>query len=50
VNFSPPTGVTLPFFSFGGTSLLITMMEMAIVMSISRQITAKANKQIKNRR
>ena len=50
VNFSPPTGVTLPFFSFGGTSLLITMMEMAIVMSISRQITARANKQIKNRR
>ena len=50
VNFSPPTGVSLPFFSFGGTSLLITMMEMAIVMSISRQITAKANKQIKNRR
>lgn len=50
VNFSPPTGVTLPFFSFGGTSLLITMMEMAIVMSISRQITARANIQIKNRR
>ncbi len=44
VNFSPPTGVTLPFFSYGGTSILIIMMEMAIVMSVSRQISASKNK------
>lgn len=50
VNFAPPTGVTLPFFSFGGTSLLIIMMEMAIVMSVSRQISALSNKNMKTRR
>ena len=40
VNFAPPTGVTLPFFSYGGTSILTIMMEMAIVMSVSRQTSA----------
>ncbi len=32
----PNTGISLPFFSSGGTSLLIIMVEMGIVLSISR--------------
>ena len=32
----PVTGVTLPFLSYGGSSLLITMISMGIVLNISR--------------
>ncbi|GHV13783.1 stage V sporulation protein E [Clostridia bacterium] len=32
----PNTGISLPFFSYGGTSLLMLMAEMGIVLSISR--------------
>ncbi len=32
----PSTGVSLPFFSYGGSSLLILMAEMGVVLNISR--------------
>ncbi|MGM9647932.1 MAG: FtsW/RodA/SpoVE family cell cycle protein [Eubacteriales bacterium] len=32
----PNTGIALPFFSYGGSSLLFLMLEMGIVLSISR--------------
>lgn len=32
----PNTGVTLPFFSYGGTALLILLVEMGVLLSISR--------------
>ena len=32
----PNTGISLPFFSYGGTSLLILLGEMGIMLSISR--------------
>lgn len=32
----PNTGITLPFISFGGTSLFCNLMEVALLMSISR--------------
>ena len=32
----PVTGVTLPFFSYGGSSLIITMISMGIILNISR--------------
>ena len=38
----PNTGISLPFFSYGGTSLLMLIFEMGIVLSISR--TAKLKK------
>jgi cell division protein FtsW len=32
----PSTGVSLPFFSYGGSSLVILMAEMGIVLNVSR--------------
>ena len=37
-NLLPCTGIALPFFSYGGTALLIQMAEMGILLSISREI------------
>ncbi|MNM14765.1 Lipid II flippase FtsW [compost metagenome] len=35
-NTIPLTGVTLPFISYGGSSLLVTMLSMGILLNISR--------------
>ncbi len=35
-NFLPATGISLPFFSYGGTALLIQLFEMGLVLSVSR--------------
>lgn len=35
-NSIPTTGISLPFFSYGGTALIILMAEMGIVLCISR--------------
>ena len=40
-NLIPCTGISLPFFSYGGTALLIQLGEMGIVLSISRDIPEK---------
>ena len=37
-NILPNTGVTLPFISYGGTSLSLLLVEVGLVLSISRQI------------
>ena len=39
-NFIPTTGISLPFFSYGGTALAIQLAEMGMVLSVSRQIAA----------
>ena len=36
-SMMPVTGVPLPFFSYGGTSLVILLMEMGLLLNISRQ-------------
>ncbi len=36
IGLIPVTGVTLPFLSYGGSSLLITLTEMGIILNISR--------------
>ena len=35
-NTIPNTGISLPFFSYGGTALIILLAEMGIVLSVSR--------------
>ena len=40
-NFMPNTGVSLPFFSSGGSALMIQIFEMGIILSISRFSTQK---------
>ncbi len=37
IGLIPVTGVTLPFFSYGGSSLLVTMISIGIILSISRK-------------
>ena len=37
-NTIPNTVITLPFISYGGTSILVVMIEMGIVLSISKKI------------
>ena len=39
-NLIPNTGISLPFFSYGGTALIIQLAEVGIMLSISRQIPA----------
>jgi len=37
-NLVPATGIALPFFSYGGTALLIQLVQMGIVLAVSREI------------
>ena len=43
-NLVPCTGISLPFFSYGGTALWIQLVEMGIVLSISRDIPLRRRK------
>lgn len=36
----PTTGISLPFFSYGGTALLIQLASMGVILGVSRQIVA----------
>lgn len=38
LNLIPTTGITLPFISYGGTSILFLMAEMGLALGVSRQI------------
>lgn len=40
-NAIPTTGITLPFVSYGGTSIVFLMAEMAMALSVSKQIKFK---------
>ena len=37
-NTIPNTGITLPFISYGGTSVIFLMVEMGIVLNVSKNI------------
>ena len=40
-NSMPNTGISLPFFSYGGTSLMLQVFEVGIILAISRYATGK---------
>ncbi len=40
-NLLPNTGISLPFFSYGGSSLIMLLAQMGILLAVSRQSTAK---------
>ncbi len=37
-NLIPNTGISLPFFSYGGTALAVQLAEVGIILSVSRQM------------
>ena len=47
-NLIPCTGISLPFFSYGGTALLVQLMEMGIILAVSREIPLKQKKKRQN--
>ena len=36
-NLLPSTGISLPFFSYGGTALIMQLAEMGVILSVSRE-------------
>lgn len=40
-NTVPNTGISLPFFSYGGSALVMILFQMGIVLSVSRQSTVR---------
>ncbi len=42
-NLLPNTGISLPFFSYGGTSLIMLLAQMGILLSISRHWVTKSD-------
>lgn len=43
-DMAPNTGISLPFFSYGGTALVILLFEMGIILSVSRSARLKKSK------
>ena len=41
-NMLPSTGIALPFFSYGGTALMVNLAQMGVVLSISRNMDRAA--------
>ena len=37
-NTIPPTGVPLPFISYGGSSICFMLLEMGLVLAVARQM------------
>lgn len=37
-NLLPATGISLPFFSYGGTALLLQLVQVGIILAVSREI------------
>ena len=50
LNVIPTTGVTLPFFSYGGTSIIFLMIEIGLVLGVSRQINIKVKAPVQKKK
>ena len=48
-NLVPNTGISLPFFSYGGTSLVVLLAQMGILLSVSRQGSQAERKPLRGR-
>jgi len=46
-NLIPNTGISLPFFSYGGTSLMMLLGQIGIILNISRQMVDDDNSETK---
>jgi cell division protein FtsW len=46
----PNTGISLPFFSYGGTALIMQLAEMGIMLNISQQRDYSEKKPAKRRK
>ena len=46
----PVTGASLPFFSYGGTSLLMLLGEVGIILAVSRRIPKEEDTEKKEKR
>ena len=44
-NILPATGISLPFFSYGGTALWIQLVQIGIILSVSREIPLTKDKE-----
>lgn len=42
----PTTGITMPLFSHGGTSLIVTLVQVGVLLNISKNIDKKEKKEI----
>ena len=47
-NTIPNTGITLPFVSYGGTSVVFLLIEMGLVFSVSSLVNRKTDFGVNN--
>jgi len=45
INLLPATGISLPFFSYGGTALWIQLVQIGIILAVSREIPLTKEKE-----
>jgi len=48
-NLLPATGISLPFFSYGGTALWIQLIQIGIILAVSREIPLSKSASVKEK-
>lgn len=49
-NLVPNTGISLPFFSYGGTSLMMLLSQMGVILNISRHVAKDDVGEVKSKK